>query len=193
MGIDIRTFREKAGKARLLCAGLAFSLVLIGAFAVLHFITEARRIAPEDILTFRGLPADATADIFFKDSRGTHQLDLVDGIVKLPEGLRENFSLPYRLSATIRGFSGRKDIDLVWSLDRDGRVYDVVLSGFSPEERLDFNLNDIRAHKNIPFDWSGRFKAHFILLTGVDTNACVDVRGTGAAFGFCHMITGKKS
>lgn len=192
MGINIRKFREKAGKAGILYGVLAFSLVLIGIFTVLHFTMEARRIAPENILTFRGLPAEASVEIFFKDKDGTRQLALTDGVVKLPEDLREKFSLPYRLNATIRGIKGSGDIDLVWELDREGRVYDAVLSGFSPEDRLDFNLNDIRAHRDVPFDWSGRFKVHFILLTGVDTNACAEIKGSGDAFSVCHMITGKK-
>ncbi len=158
----------------------------------LYFAVQTRRPAPEDLITFQKWPAGASATIFFTDSKETRELSLTDGVVKLPPDIRERFSLPYTVRISINGLPDARTADITWSIDRDGRVYDVLLEGFQPSDRLDFLLGTIKAYVNTPFDWSGRLKAHFILLTEIDTNACVTIRRTAHEFGFCHMITGKR-
>ncbi len=193
MGTENTSIPEKNAKAKVILAGLVLSVLLVSTFFYIQFTREARRIAPDSLIIFKNLPAGATANIFFKDSKETRQLTMENGIVKLPEDIRERFSLPYNLHATISGFTNGENIDLTWQLDRDGRVYDVLMDGFSPEDTYDFRLGMIMANKNTGFDWSGKVKAHFILLTDIDTNACVDIHRKADAFGFCHIITGKKS
>lgn len=173
---------------------ILFSLTaLIAAILVyLFLIMQTRRPAPDNLITFKEWPAGATATVFFTDTTETRELPLTGNTIKLPDDIRERFSLPYTLRMSINGMPDARTIDITWSIDRDGRVYDVLMEGFQPSDALDFFLGDIKAYTNAQFDWSGKLKAHFILLTDIDTKACVNIRRAAQQFDFCHMITGKK-
>jgi hypothetical protein len=170
-------------------AGL-LALVLISPY---YFTAkeEQKREAPERLLTFAGLPADADIKATLTmDGRTVELASDGDGLVMTPE-LRENFTLPYTLQMTIRSANGYRDFS--WRIDRRGVDYYILADGFKREDKITLVIEDQPVF-TIPFDWSGRIELPIVLQYAFDTTVCIFIReGSNAAkTGFCHFNPGNK-
>jgi hypothetical protein len=182
---------QKAQKNLLFAAVLTGVLVIV-LMAMYFYIAskEQKREAPDTLLTFTGIPANAQMKATLTMAGRAADLAVGDDSVALTPELRKDFKLPYILQTTIR--SGDSYRDLSWRIDKRGAEYYILADGFSPNDKITLLIND-RPVFTIPFDWSGRIELPIIALVAEDTKACINIVEAKETLAFCHFLTGKKA
>lgn len=172
----------------------ALAAALLAVTGYLAFTTsfqkkmESKRTPAPELIVFKNLPEDVAIEAFLQSSKKIQPLAVDHHKLILTTEQRNNFSLPYSVSAKLSYRDG-KYYDLSWRVDSQGVRYAITLDGFRPRDTLTFNFKGSDSLKDIPFDWSGRLTLEAFLIKAETINACVDVRGS-FAFSVCHTVTG---
>lgn len=152
---------------------------------------EAKRLPPEYLVSFTGLPDDPKLQATIQIGNKTSAVPFTDGKLILTEEQKKGFTLPYRLKVTFQT-ADEKYHDFIWDIDSQGVEYYITVDGFSSNDHILLAL-DGDTSLDIPFDWSGRIVLPIMLIIAKDTKSCIEIWNKKNLLGACHMITGKKT
>lgn len=177
-------------KKTLLFLGLFVSCLYLGFSFFMEDKIAAQRKVPSPFLKVYGISDSSSLEITYDGSGIYKKLPVTDGIAEIPEEAKDNFSLPYKLYARIKNKNGTEQ-NIAWTLDKSGKYYTMLLTGFEKRDRVKISLNDSIPVNEAPLDWSGRMFVHYVIPPTWDTNACVTVTEDKNQMRFCLMLTGK--